>query len=127
MCAAINQGSTCLYGVAGSVTNLYVQSYTVSATFGTEATVVDESGLTKTWRADDRKTEITIEGICKTSSIPALGAALSFTTGANSAYPSGSASTSFAGWVTKVDEKGSNKGFVAVTVTAVDYEGITGT
>lgn len=123
--AAINQGATCLYGVAGTVTNLYVQSYSVSASFATEATVVDESGLTKTWRADDRKTEITIEGICKTGTVPTLGASLSFTTNAQTAYPSGTASTSFAGWVTKVDEKGSNKGFVAVTVTATDFEGIT--
>jgi hypothetical protein len=32
---------------------------------------------------------------------------------------------SFAGTITKIDEKGSNKGFTAVTVTAIDYEGIT--
>ena len=123
--AAINQGATCLYGVAGTVTNLYVQSYSVSSSFNTEATVVDESGLTKTWRADDRKTEITIEGICKTSTMPTLGAALSFTLNAATAYPSGTASVSFAGTITKIDEKGSNKGFTAVTVTAIDYEGIT--
>jgi hypothetical protein len=27
--------------------------------------------------------------------------------------------------VTKVDDKGTNKGFTSVTVTAVDFEGIT--
>lgn len=123
--AAINQGATCLYGVAGTVTNLYVQSYSVSSSFNNEGTVVDETGLTKTWRADDRKTELTVEGICKTGSVPTLGASFTFTTNASTAYPSGSASTSFSGWVTKVDEKGSNKGFVAVTVTATDFEGTT--
>ena len=93
--------------------------------FNAEATVVDEAGLTKTHRLDDRKSEITVEGICKTSAMPSLGAALSFTLNATTAYPAGSASVSFVGTITKIDEKGSNKGFTAVTVTAIDYEGIT--
>ena len=123
--AAINNGTTCLYGVAGTVTTLYVQSYSLSSSFNAEATVVDETGLTKTHRLDDRKSEITIEGICKTSTMPTLGAAISFTLNAATAYPAGAASVSFAGTITKIDEKGSNKGFTAVTVTAIDYEGIT--
>jgi len=123
--AAISNGVTCLYGVAGTVTNLFVQSYSLSSSFNAEATVVDEAGLTKTHRLDDRKSEITIEGICKTSTMPTLGTALSFTLNAATAYPSGSASVSGTFTVTKIDEKGSNKGFTAVTVTAIDYEGIT--
>ena len=122
--AAISNGTTCLYGVSGPVPNLYVQSYSLSSSFNAEATVVDETGLTKTHRLDDRKSEITVEGICKTSSMPTLGASLSFTLNANTAYPSGSASASFVGVITKIDEKGSNKGFTAVTVTAIDYEGV---
>ena len=122
--AAISNGTTCIYGVAGAVTNLFVQSYSLSSSFNAEATVVDETGLTKTHRLDDRKSEITIEGIAKTSSIPALGATISFTVNTQSAYPSGAASVSFAGTITKIDDKGSNKGFTAVTITAVDYEGI---
>lgn len=123
--AAISNGTVCLYAISGTVTNLFVQSYSLSSSFNAEATVVDETGLTKTHRLDDRKSEITIEGICKTSTMPVLGVALSFTLNAATAYPSGSASVSFAGTVTKIDEKGSNKGFTAVTVTAIDYEGIT--
>ena len=122
--ASVSKGVTCLYGVAGTVTNLYVQSYSISASFNNEDTVQDESGLTKTWRADDRKTEITVEGIVKASSVPVLGASFSFTVNAETAYPSGTASASFAGWVTKVDEKGGNKEFVKVSVTAVDYESV---
>jgi len=122
--ASVSKGVTCLYGVAGTVTNLYVQSYSVSSSFNNEDTVQDESGLTKTWRADDRKSEITVEGIVKVGTVPQLGASFSFTLNADTAYPSGSASTSFAGWVTKVDEKGGNKEFVKVSVTAVDYEGV---
>lgn len=123
--AAISNGTTCIYGVAGSVTNLFVQSYSLSSSFNADVTVVDETGITKTHRLDDRKSEITIEGVAKTSTMPVLGATLSFTVNTASAYPSGSASVSFAGTITKIDDKGSNKGFTAVTITAIDYEGIT--
>ena len=122
--ASVNKGTTCLYGVAGTVSNLFVQSYSVSSSFNNEDMVQDESGITKTCRYDDRKSEITVEGIVKTGSLPVLGASFSFTLNADSAYPSGSPSVSFAGWVTKVDEKGGNKEFVKVSVTAVDYEGV---
>ena len=123
--AAISNGTTCIYGVAGTVTNLFVQSYSLSSSFNADVTVVDETGLTKTHRLDDRKSEITIEGIAKTTSMQVLGAALSFTVNTLSAYPAGSASASFVGTITKIDDKGSNKGFTAVTITAIDYEGIT--
>lgn len=123
--AAITNGTTCIYGVAGTVANLFVQSYSLSSSFNSDVTVVDETGITKTHRMDDRKSEITIEGIAKTTAIPVLGATLTFTVNTLSAYPSGSASATFTGVITKVDDKGSNKGFTAVTVTAIDYEGIT--
>jgi hypothetical protein len=124
MCAAISNGTTCIYGVAGTVTNLFVQSYSLSSSFNNEATVISEAGLTVTHRLDDRKSEITIDGIAKTSSIPTLGATLTFTVNTASAYPSGSASASFVGVITKVDDKGSSQGFTSVSVTAVDFEGI---
>jgi len=124
--AAISTGTTCLYGIPnGTVTNLFVQSYSLSAAFNAEATVANEDGLTVTARYDDRKTELTVEGIAKTSTMPILGASLSFTVNTASAYPSGSASTSFVGTITKIDDKGSNKGFTSVSITAVDYEQIT--
>ena len=124
--AAISNGTTCIYGIAnGTFGNLFVQSYSLSSSFNAEATVVDETGLTKTHRLDDRKSELTVEGVAKTSSIPVLGAVLTFTLNTLSAYPSGSASASFVGTITKIDDKGSNKGFTSVSITAIDYEGIT--
>jgi hypothetical protein len=123
--AAISTGTTCVYGIAGTVTNLFVQSYSLSSSFNAEAMVVDETGITKTHRLDDRKTELTIEGIAKTATMPVLGATIAFTVNTASAYPAGSASASFSGVITKIDDKGSNKGFTAVTVTAIDFEGIT--
>jgi hypothetical protein len=125
MCAAISNGTTCIYGVAGTVTNLFVQSYSLSSSFNADETVVDETGITKTHRMDDRKSELTVEGIAKTSSMPVLGGTLAFTLNTLSAYPAGSASVSFSGVITKIDDKGSNKGFTSVSITAIDYEGIT--
>ena len=124
--AAISNGTTCIYGIAnGTFGNLFVQSYSLSSSFNAEATVVDETGKTKTHRLDDRKSEITIEGIAKTSAIPVLGASLSFTLNTESAYPGGSASVSGIFTITKIDDKGQNKGFTSVSITAIDYEGIT--
>ena len=122
--ANVNKGQVCIYGIDGTVSNLFVQSYSLTSTFNADATVVDEDGLTVTHRLDDRKSEITVEGIAKTSSIPTLGGTLTFTANTQSAYPDGLASTSFSGVITKVDDKGSNKGFTTVSVTAVDYESI---
>ena len=123
--AAISTGTTCVYGIAGTVSNLFVQSYSLSSSFNADVTVVDETGITKTHRMDDRKSELTVEGICKTSGVPVLGATLAFTVNTASAYPAGSASVSFSGVITKIDDKGSNKGFTSVSITAIDYEGIT--
>ena len=124
--AAVAQGTTCTYGVAGTITNLFVQSYTASASFNNESMVQDETGLTKTMRYDDRKTELTVEGVVKASGdAPALGATLSFSVAAKSAYPSGTASNSFVGVITKIEEKGSNKDFVKYSITALDFESVT--
>jgi hypothetical protein len=123
--AAVSTGTTCLFGVAGTVNNLFVQSYSVNTTFNLSNTVADETGLTKTARYDDRKTEITVDGICKTSAMPTLGASFSFTINADTAYPSGTASASYVGTITAISQKGSNKDFTSVSITAVDYEGVT--
>jgi hypothetical protein len=122
--AAILNGTSCIFGIAGTVSNVFVQSFSVSAGFNNEDTVQNEAGLTVTHRLDDRKTTLSLEGICKTGSVPVLGATISFTTNTSSAYPAGSASTSFSGVVVKVDEKSANKSFTSVSIEAVDYEGI---
>jgi hypothetical protein len=122
----VNKGVVCLYGIgAGQVASLFVQSYSVSSGFNNTGTVVNESGLTVTARYDDRRSEITVEGVAKLTSVPQLGATLSFTAKTASAYPGGSASVTFSGVITKVDDRGSSKGFVSVSVTAESYEEIT--
>lgn len=121
----VNTGVVCLYGIgSGQQANLVIQSYSVASNFNNTGMVVDESGRTITARYDDRRSEITIEGVAKATSIPQLGATLSFTAKTASAYPSGAASVSFLGVITKVDDRGSSKGFVSVSVTAESFEDI---
>jgi hypothetical protein len=125
MCAAIVRGVTAIYGLPGAtVANAVVQSYTNDGEFTAEATIVDENGLTVAWRGDDRRCQISVEIIAKTSAIPQLGATFTLTVNTASAYPGGAASTAFSGWVQKVSDKGSNRGYSAVTITAVGYEAI---
>ena len=123
--AAIVKGVTAIYGMPNAtVANAVVQSYTNDGEFTSEATIVDENGLTVAWRGDDRKTQISVEIIAKTSTIPVLGSSFTITVNTASSYAGGTASTAFSGWVTKVSDKGSNRGYSAVTVTAVGYESI---
>lgn len=125
MCAAIVKGVTAIYAMANTtVDNAIVQSYTNDGEFGSEQTITDENGLTVTWRGDDRKTQITLELIAISTAIPQLGAEISVTVNTASSYSAGTASSTFSGWVTKVSDKGSSKGFSAISITAVGYEGI---
>jgi len=125
MCAAIVKGVQAIYAIANTqVDNAIVQSYTNDGEFSSEATIVDENGLTVAWRGDDRKTQISLEIIAKTTAIPVLGSEITVTVNTASSYSAGQASSTFSGWVTKVSDKGSNRGYSAVTVTAVGYEGI---
>jgi len=125
MCAATVQGISAIYAIENTtIDNAVVQSYTNDGEFNAEATIVDENGLTIAWRGDDRKTQITCELIAKTSVMPILGAAFSVTVNTASSYTSGSASTTFSGWVTKLSDKGSVKNYSSITITAVGYEAV---
>jgi hypothetical protein len=80
--------------------------------------------MTVAWRGDDRKTQLTVEIIAKTTAIPQLGASFTLIVNTASSYTGGSASTTFTGWVQKLSDKGSNRGYSAVTITAVCYEAV---
>lgn len=124
--SAVNTGVTCLYGIgAGQIASLYVQGYSAGSNFNNTGTVVKEDGITVTSRYDDRKSELTVDGIATATTVPQLGAIIDFTAKTASAYPGGVASVTFRGVITKVDDKGSSKGFVTVSITAESYEGIT--
>lgn len=122
--AATVVGTVCTYGVAGTVTNLFVQSYSLKSSFISEDTVTNEQGLTSTWRGDDRTSELSVEGIVKTGNPPVLGANITFTLSTTSSVGTGTASSSFTGVITAVEEKGGTKEFVKYSITAKDWEGI---
>ena len=118
--ASILKGVTCLYGIGtGTVTNLVVQSYTLSKAFELNDTVQNESGLTITARYDGVMRELSVDGIAKTADMPEIGAAITF-----AVQTDVGASNSFTGVIESVEEKGTNKGFVSVSIKAKQWESI---
>jgi hypothetical protein len=117
--AAVLKGTTCLYGVAGTVSNLYVQSYTLTKNYELNDTVQDETGKTVTARYDGVMRELSVDGICKTSDMPELGAAITFAVATDLGVTS-----SFTGVIESLEEKGGNKEFVKVSIKAKQWESI---
>ena len=118
--AWIRKGVTCLYGIgSGTVTNLVVQSYTLSKAFELNDTVQDETGKTVTARYDGVMRELSVDGIAKTADMPEIGAAITF-----AVQTDVGASNSFTGVIESVEEKGTNKGFVSVSIKAKQWESI---
>ena len=117
--AAVLKGTTCLYGVAGTVTNLYVQSYTLTKNFELNDTVQDETGKTVTARYDGVMRELSVDGIVKTSDMPEIGAAITFAVATDVG-----ATSSFTGVIESIEEKGGNKEFVKVSLKAKQWESI---
>lgn len=118
--ASVLKGVTCLYGIgSGVVTNLIVQSYTLSKAYELNDTVQDETGKTVTARYDGLTRELSIDGIAKTSDMPEVGAAITFAVQTDVGTGS-----SFTGVIESIEEKGTNKGFVAVSLKAKQWESI---
>ena len=117
--AATLKGVTCLYGVAGTVTNLFVQSYTLTKNYELNDTVQDETGKTVTARYDGIMRELSVDGIVKTLDMPELGAAITFVVSTDLG-----ASQSFTGVIESLEEKGGNKEFVKVSIKAKQWESI---
>ena len=109
----VTKGTAHIHGVAGTVTGLTVQSYTVSTSFSNNEEVTDAQGNVLGVRMSDKRQNLTIEGLVPSSYTGAVGADLSFT--GNGIV--------FAGHITQIEERGEAKGFMRVSITAVDYEG----
>lgn len=121
--AAVTVGTALIYGIAGDVSAMVIQSYSCDSSFNLDVTAQDKEGITITHRLDDRMSDLTVEGIVETASVPQLGAEIEFTLNANTAYPEGSATSDYYGTIIKVSEKGSSKGFATVSLTVKAYEG----
>ena len=114
--AAVSKGTAHVYGIAGTVSNITVQSYTVSRSFELDDKVAGEHGRTITHRVDGRTNEISIEGVLQSSSFAiAIGDRLQFAGN----------EIAFDGMVTRIEDRGQAKGFSLISLTAVSYEDIT--
>ena len=109
----VTKGTAHIHGVAGTVTGLTVQSYTVSTSFANNEEVTDAQGNVLGVRMSDKRQNLTIEGLVPTSYSGTIGSDLTFTGNG----------ISFAGHITQIEERGEAKGFMRISVTAVDYEG----
>ena len=114
--AAVTKGTAHVYGISGTVSNITVQSYTVSRSFELDDKVAGEHGRTITHRVDGRSNELSLEGVLQSNSFAlAIGDRLQFT---------GNEIT-FDGMVTRIEDRGQAKGFSLVSVSAVSFEDIT--
>lgn len=121
--ATVVIGEALIYGIADDVTAMAVTSYSCDSSFNSDVTAQDKDGITITQRLDDRMSDLTVEGILSAEGIPELGATITFTLNAASAYPGATATSTYVGYIVKLSEKGTNKGFATVSITAKAYEG----
>ena len=108
----VTKGTAFLYGISGSVTSLTVQSYTVSTAFAKTDEAMDANGQVVGVRMMDKRQNLSIEGLVPSAYSGAVGDNLSYT--GNTIV--------FAGHITQIEERGTNNGFLRVSITAIDFE-----
>ena len=108
----VTKGTAFLYGISGSVTSLTVQSYTVSTSFAKTDEAQDANGQVVGVRMSDKRQNLSLEGLVPSAYTGAIGDNLSFTGNG----------IAFAGHITQIEERGTNNGFMRISVTAIDYE-----
>jgi hypothetical protein len=111
MADPIEYGVALFFGLRDSVTYMVVQSDDLSQSFGLDVEVANEDGVVITNHLDDRRKEITLDGVLKSGDdIPFNG--IQFT---------------YAGvqYILKsIDDKGVNKDYRKVTVKGIKYQEI---
>ena len=108
----VTKGTAFIYGIAGTVTSLTVQSYTVSTSFAKTDEAQDANGQVVGVRMSDKRQNLSLEGLVPSAYTGAIGDNLSFTGNG----------IAFAGHITQIEERGTNNGFMRISVTAIDYE-----
>lgn len=109
--AAIEYGVALFYGLRDTVTYMVVQSDDLSQSLALDVEVADENGVVITDHLDDRRKEITIEGVLKVAdAIPTIATQFTY---------------SGVQYILKsIDDKGSNKDYRKVSVKGIKYEAI---
>jgi hypothetical protein len=111
---SVTKGTAHIHGINGSITGLTVQSYTVSKSFANSDEVTNAVGVVIGVKMYDERTTLNVEGLVPTSYSAAPGDALSFTGNG----------IAFTGFIQTVEERGEAKGYMRISVSAIDYEGI---
>jgi hypothetical protein len=112
--ATVTKGTAHIHGINGSLTGLTVQSYTVSKSFANSDEVTNASGVVIGVKMYDERTTLQVEGLVPTSYSASIGDALSFTGNG----------IAFSGFIQTIEERGEAKGYMRISVSAIDYEGI---
>lgn len=109
--SAIEYGVALFYGLRDTVTYMVVQSDDLSQSLALDVEVANEDGVVITDHLDDRRKEITIEGVLKIAdAVPTI--ATQFTYGGVQYI------------LKSIDDKGSNKDYRKVSVKGIKYEAI---
>jgi hypothetical protein len=112
--ATVTKGTAHIHGINGSITGLTVQSYTVSKSFANSDEVTNAVGVVIGVKMYDERTTLQVEGLVPTSYSANIGDALSFTGNG----------IAFTGFIQTIEERGEAKGYMRISVSAIDYEGI---
>ena len=112
--ATVTKGTAHIHGINGSLTGLTVQSYTVSKSFANSDEVTNAVGVVIGVKMYDERTTLQVEGLVPTSYSANIGDALSFTGNG----------IAFSGFIQSIEERGEAKGYMRISVSAIDYEGI---
>lgn len=109
--AAIEYGVALFYGLRGSETYMVVQSDDLSQSLALDVEVANEDGVVITDHLDDRRKEITLEGVLQLAgTIPEIGTQFTY---------------SGVQYILKsIDDKGTNKDYRKVSVKGIKYQAI---
>ena len=112
--ATVTKGTAHIHGINGTITGLTVQSYTVSKSFANSDEVTNASGVVIGVKMYDERTTLQVEGLVPSTYSASIGDALSFTGNG----------IAFSGFIQTIEERGEAKGYMRISVSAIDYEGI---
>lgn len=112
--ATVTKGTAHIYGISGSVTGLTIQSYSVGKSFANADEITNAAGQVIAVRYSDERTSLSVEGLVPSGYSASIGDNLTFTGNG----------ISFSGHIVSLEERGEAKGFMRISITGMDYEGI---
>jgi hypothetical protein len=109
--ASIDYGVAHFFGLRGTETYMTIQSDSITESFALDVEVAGVDGKVITDRLDDRRHEITLDGVLKASdTLPTNGTQFTY--------------NGIQYILKSIDDKGTNKDFRKVSVKGIKYESI---